>query len=78
MVFTHVNLSSARIAILGLGGYGKTALANAVLTHQRVQEYFGDARHFVACKSAFSSGALLIELANNARSLGHGHRCLLV
>jgi predicted ATPase len=67
MIFTHVNSSPARIAILGPGGYGKTTLANTVLTHQRVQEYFGDARHFVACESVFSSGALPIELA---KSLG--------
>lgn len=63
MIFAHVNSRPARIAILGPGGYGKTTLANAVLTHQRVQEYFGDARYFVACESVFSAGALLIELA---------------
>ncbi|KAI0295041.1 hypothetical protein B0F90DRAFT_1820769 [Multifurca ochricompacta] len=53
----------ARIAILGPGGYGKTTLANAVLTHPQVQEQFGGARYFVACESVFSSGALLVELA---------------
>ena len=63
MIFTHVNSRPARIAILGPGGYGKTTLANAVLTHQRVQEHFGDARYFVACESVLSAGALLIELA---------------
>jgi GTPase SAR1 family protein len=63
MIFNHVNSHPARIAILGPGGYGKTTLANAVLTHQRVQEYFGDATYFVACESVFSAGALLIELA---------------
>jgi len=63
MIFTHVNSRPARIAILGPGGYGKTTLANAVLTHQRVQEHFGDARYFVACESVFSAGALVIELA---------------
>ncbi|KAH9990498.1 hypothetical protein BJV77DRAFT_963347 [Russula vinacea] len=63
MIFTHVNSRPARIAILGPGGYGKTTLANAVLTHQRVREHFGDARYFVACESVFSAGALLIELA---------------
>jgi tetratricopeptide (TPR) repeat protein len=63
MIFGHVDSDPARIAILGPGGYGKTTLANAVLTHDRVKERFGDARYFVACESAISSGALLIELA---------------
>src|ERR1700730_12048116 len=63
MVFTNLGSHPARIAILGPGGYGKTTLANAVLTHERVREHFGDARYFVACESIFSSGALLIELA---------------
>ncbi|KAH9987127.1 P-loop containing nucleoside triphosphate hydrolase protein [Russula compacta] len=53
----------ARIAILGPGGYGKTTLASAVLTHERVQEHFGHARYFIACESVSSSGALLTELA---------------
>ncbi|KAI9456062.1 hypothetical protein BJY52DRAFT_1277904 [Lactarius psammicola] len=53
----------ARIAILGPGGYGKTTLASAVLAHRRVRERFGDARYFVACESATTSGDLLIELA---------------
>ncbi|KAF8258238.1 hypothetical protein EI94DRAFT_1755225 [Lactarius quietus] len=53
----------ARIAILGPGGYGKTTLACAVLTHPSVRQRFGDARYFVACESATTSGDLLIELA---------------
>ena len=57
----------ARIAVLGPGGYGKTTLASAVLTHRRVRQRFGDARYFVACESATTSGDLLIELA---RALG--------
>ena len=61
MVFSDLG-SPARIAILGPGGYGKSTLANAVLTHKDVQEHFGDARYFVACESVFSSGALLTEL----------------
>ncbi|KAH9970449.1 hypothetical protein BJV74DRAFT_990545 [Russula compacta] len=62
MIFSDLG-SPARIAILGPGGYGKSTLANAVLTHKDVQEHFGDARYFVACESVFSSGALLTELA---------------
>ncbi|KAI0291032.1 hypothetical protein B0F90DRAFT_441653 [Multifurca ochricompacta] len=62
MIFTNIGSHPARIAILGPGGYGKTTLANAVLTHDRVREYYGPCRYFVACESISSSGALLIEL----------------
>ncbi|KAI0297118.1 P-loop containing nucleoside triphosphate hydrolase protein [Russula brevipes] len=63
MIFANIGFHPARVAILGPGGYGKTTLANAVLTHHRVKEHFGDARYFVSCESVFSSDALLIELA---------------
>ncbi|KAI0291398.1 P-loop containing nucleoside triphosphate hydrolase protein [Multifurca ochricompacta] len=62
MIFTNIGSHPARIAILGPGGYGKTTLSNAVLTHDRVREHYGAARYFVACESISSSGALLIEL----------------
>jgi Cdc6-like AAA superfamily ATPase len=63
IIFTNIGSHPARIAILGPGGYGKSTLANAVLTHHRVQDHFRDARYFVACESIFSSGALLVEIA---------------
>ncbi|KAI0292825.1 P-loop containing nucleoside triphosphate hydrolase protein [Multifurca ochricompacta] len=72
MISTGVGSRPARIAILGPGGYGKTALANAVLTHSRIQEHFGSARYFVACESIFSSGALLVELAKTIGVLDEG------
>jgi tetratricopeptide (TPR) repeat protein len=62
MVFSGIASRPARIAILGPGGYGKTTLVNAVLTHDRIREHFGDARYFVTCESTASSEALLIEL----------------
>jgi len=34
MIFTNLGSRPARIAILGPGGYGKSTLANAVLTHE--------------------------------------------
>ncbi|KAI0297525.1 hypothetical protein B0F90DRAFT_1952931, partial [Multifurca ochricompacta] len=70
MIFTSIGSRPARIAILGPGGYGKTTLGNAVLTHPQVQKHFGDARYFVACESVFSSGALLVELAKTLGVLG--------
>ena len=67
MIFSGIASRPARIAILGPGGYGKTTLANAVLTDDPIREHFGDARYFVTCESIFSSEALLIELG---RTLG--------
>ncbi|KAI0289563.1 hypothetical protein BC826DRAFT_601922 [Russula brevipes] len=55
MIFTNIGSSPARIAILGPGGYGKTTLANAVLTHPRTRQHFGNARYFVPCETVFST-----------------------
>ena len=63
MVFKDIQSRPARIAILGPGAYGKTTLANAVLTHPRIREYYHNARYMVTCESLSSSEALLIELA---------------
>ncbi|KAI0246915.1 hypothetical protein BJV78DRAFT_1157567 [Lactifluus subvellereus] len=63
IIFTNIGPRPARVAILGPGGYGKTTLANAVLTHPRIQHHFGSARYFIPCESIFSSGALLVEIA---------------
>ncbi|KAJ7443148.1 P-loop containing nucleoside triphosphate hydrolase protein [Mycena latifolia] len=54
---------SARIAILGAGGVGKTSLARAALHHPQILAKYDD-RFFVACDSATSS----IELAANIGS----------
>jgi tetratricopeptide (TPR) repeat protein len=66
-IFNNVGSCSARIAILGPVGYGKTTLANAVLSDDRVVKHFSDARYFVTCESASTPGALRIEIA---RALG--------
>ena len=63
MIFKDIQSHLARIAILGPGAYGKTTLANAVLTHPRIQEHYGNSRYMVTCESLSSSEALLIELA---------------
>ena len=63
--------SPARIAILGPGGVGKTALALAVLTHERIMSRFGDSRYLVPCESLMSRDALLVAIAKTL-SLLHG------
>ncbi|KAI0294490.1 P-loop containing nucleoside triphosphate hydrolase protein [Multifurca ochricompacta] len=63
IIFTNITSRPAKIAILGPGGYGKTTLANAVLSDDRVQKHFQDARYFISCESATSSDALLIQIA---------------
>ena len=67
MITANIGSHPARIAILGLGGYGKTTLARAVLTTKQIEDHFGGARYFVPCDSITSSGALLTELG---RTLG--------
>lgn len=62
MIFSSAK--PARIAILGPGGVGKTSLAHAVLTHERVTYRFGDSRYLVPCESITSRDALLVALAN--------------
>ena len=57
--------SPARIAILGPGGVGKTALALAVITNEKVVSRFGDSRYLVSCESLMSRDALLAAIANS-------------
>ncbi|KAH9034089.1 P-loop containing nucleoside triphosphate hydrolase protein, partial [Lactarius pseudohatsudake] len=64
--------STARIAILGPGGVGKTSLAHAVLTHNEVVSHFAESRHLVPCESLTSRDALLIALANSLSLLQPG------
>ncbi|KAI0289129.1 P-loop containing nucleoside triphosphate hydrolase protein [Russula brevipes] len=64
--------SPARVAILGPGGVGKTALAHAVLTHDRVVSRFGDSRYLIPCESLTSQDALLVALADRLSLLQPG------
>jgi tetratricopeptide (TPR) repeat protein len=72
MITANIGSHPARIAILGLGGYGKTTLARAVLTVKQIKDHFGDARYFVPCESVTSSGALLTELGKTLGVLEGG------
>jgi hypothetical protein len=63
MIFSST--SAARIAILGPGGVGKTVLARAVLTHEKVADRFRGSRYLVPCESLTSRDALLVALAKS-------------
>ena len=69
MIFSS---SPARIAILGPGGVGKTALALAVLTHEKVVSRFSDSRYLVQCESLTSRDALLAAIAISLSVLRNG------
>ncbi|KAJ7452943.1 P-loop containing nucleoside triphosphate hydrolase protein, partial [Mycena latifolia] len=52
-------MDSARVAILGPGGMGKTTLALAALHHAAMMDKY-NLRHFISCESAATAGDLLL------------------
>ncbi|KAG8890434.1 hypothetical protein FRB98_008469 [Tulasnella sp. 332] len=62
-----VGTAVPRLALLGAGGIGKTAVALNVLGSDDVVRHYGEARYFVRCEEATGS-VLLVELL--ATSLG--------
>jgi hypothetical protein len=74
MIFSST--SAARIAILGPGGVGKTLLAHAVLTHEKVVIRFGDSRYLISCDSLTSRDALLLALAKSLSLIEPGSTTL--
>ena len=64
--------SAARIAILGPGGIGKTILAHAVLTHEKIISHFRDSRYLIPCESLTSRDALLVALSKSLALLQPG------
>ncbi|KAH9957654.1 hypothetical protein BGW80DRAFT_191267 [Lactifluus volemus] len=67
ILFSSASSPPARIAILGPAGVGKTSLAHAVLTHDRIVSRFGgsDSRYLIPCESLKSRESLLVALANS-------------
>ncbi|KAF7334576.1 NB-ARC domain-containing protein [Mycena venus] len=64
-VIAHALLGdSARVAILGPGGMGKTALATAALHHPKVADKYQTC-YFVSCDSARTCDALVATLASD-------------
>ncbi|KAJ7577506.1 P-loop containing nucleoside triphosphate hydrolase protein, partial [Mycena floridula] len=54
---------TARVAILGPGGIGKTSLAQATLHNSAVVAKYGDYRYWIACDSSESANDLKLVLA---------------
>jgi len=57
------SLNSARIAIIGPGGMGKTAIALAILYETRIVEHFQDRRLFLSCEALVDTNSVIISLA---------------
>ncbi|KZV86510.1 hypothetical protein EXIGLDRAFT_774549 [Exidia glandulosa HHB12029] len=68
----------SRIAVLGSGGIGKSALVLAVLHDERVIASFGDQRFFVPCDSADSVSGLISLMASHIGLFGDRLRGRLV
>jgi len=55
---------TARIAILGAGGLGKTTIALWLLHNAAVSKRYGKRRLFISCEAFVSADAIIVALAN--------------
>jgi len=56
-------LDTARLAVLGSGGMGKTTVALALLYDSRIMERFGGRRYFVSCEALVDVNSVVSVLA---------------
>jgi len=55
--------SSARLAVLGPGGMGKTTIALAILYDTQIVEHLRDQRFFLSCEALIDTNSVVIALA---------------
>ena len=58
-----INAGTARLAVLGAGGMGKTSVALAIAHVDPVADYFGNGRLFLSCEALSDADSLVIALA---------------
>ncbi|KAJ7249394.1 hypothetical protein C8J57DRAFT_1139413, partial [Mycena rebaudengoi] len=63
----------ARVAILGPGGVGKSALSLAALYHPDIVAKFGSERHFISCETSQSAADVATALSNHFLLEGQGN-----
>ena len=55
--------STARLAILGAGGMGKTTVAHAILHDRQIFAHYGSLRYFLPCDAFIGADAIVVALA---------------
>jgi len=58
-----LNADTARLAVLGAGGMGKTSVAVAIIHDDRIIGHFGDKRLFLSCEALSDADSLVVALA---------------